>query len=60
VWYDLSVFYLIIVEPEILQGPSYGTHKYVTANGIKFHYVANDTEGKTLMLFLHGYPEVCT
>ncbi|XP_065906177.1 epoxide hydrolase 4-like [Dysidea avara] len=45
------------VQPEILQDPSYGTHKYVTANGIKFHYVANGTEGKPLMLFLHGYPE---
>jgi len=47
------------VEPEILQDPTLGTHKYVTANGIKFHYVANGTEGKPLMLFLHGYPEVC-
>ncbi|XP_065906176.1 epoxide hydrolase 4-like [Dysidea avara] len=45
------------VQPEILQDPSYGTHKYVTANGIKFHYVANGTEGKPLMLFLHGFPE---
>ena len=47
------------VQPEILQDSSYGTHKYVTANGIKFHYVANGTEGNPLMLFLHGYPEVC-
>ena len=44
--------------PEILQDSSYGTHKYVTANGIKFHYVANGNEGKPLMLFLHGFPEV--
>ena len=44
--------------PEILQDSSYGTHKYVTANGIKFHYVANGTEGNPLMLFLHGFPEV--
>ena len=44
--------------PDILQDSSYGTHKYITANGIKFHYVANGTEGKPLMLFLHGYPEV--
>ena len=47
-----------IVQPEILQDSTYGTHKYITANGIKFHYVANGTEGKPLMLFLHGYPEV--
>ena len=47
-----------VVQPDILQDPAYGTHKYVTANGIKFHYVANGTEGKPLMLFLHGYPEV--
>ena len=44
--------------PEILQDSSYGTHKYVTANGIKFHYVANGSEEKPLMLFLHGFPEV--
>ena len=44
--------------PEILQDSSYGTHKYITANGIKFHYVANGNEGKPLMLFLHGFPEV--
>ena len=49
---------IILVQPEILQDSSYGTHKYITANGIKFHYVANGTEGKPLMLFLHGFPEV--
>ena len=49
---------IYIVQPDILQDPAYGTHKYITANGIKFHYVANGTEGKPLMLFLHGYPEV--
>ena len=46
------------VQPKILQDPAYGIHKYITANGIKFHYVANGTEGKPLMLFLHGYHEV--
>ena len=54
----LFVFCLCIVQPEILQDPAYGTHKYITANGIKFHYVANGTEGKPLMLFIHGFPEV--
>ena len=52
--------YCFTVQPEILKDPSYGTHNYVTANGIKFHYVANGTEGKPLMLFLHGFPEVST
>ena len=55
----INCFFFFVVQPEILQDPSYGTHKYVTANGIKFHYVANGTEGKPLMLFLHGFPEVC-
>ena len=49
---------IYIVQPDILQDPAYGTHKYITANGIKFHYVANGTEGKPLMLFIHGFPEV--
>ena len=53
------MFYLIcIVQPEILQDSSYGTHKYIMANGIQFHYAANGTEGKPLMLFVHGFPEV--
>ena len=50
--------FIDIVQPEILQDSTYGTHKYITANGIKFHYVANGTEGKPLMLFIHGFPEV--
>ena len=52
----LSLIFAVL--PEILQDSSYGTHKYVTANGIKFHYVANGSEEKPLMLFLHGFPEV--
>ena len=57
--YVLCVYVLInLVQPEILQDSSYGTHKYITANGIKFHYVANGTEGKPLMLFIHGFSEV--
>jgi len=55
----MIVCYIYTVQPAILQNPALGTHKYVTANGIKFHYVANGIEGKPLMLFLHGYPEVC-
>lgn len=52
------LYFICIVQPEILQDSSYGTHKYITANGIKFHYVANGDEGKPLMLFIHGFPEV--
>jgi pimeloyl-ACP methyl ester carboxylesterase len=43
--------------PEILLDPSYGTHQYVRANGIRFHYVAGGDRNKPLMLFLHGFPE---
>ena len=46
------------VPPACLLDPSLGTHEYVTANGIKFHYVAAGDPSKPLMLFLHGFPEV--
>lgn len=45
------------VPPACLLDPSLGSHEYVTANGIKFHYVAAGDKSKPLMLFLHGFPE---
>ena len=46
------------VPPACLLDPSLGSHEYVTANGIKFHYVAAGDKSKPLMLFVHGFPEV--
>ena len=47
------------VPPACLTDPSLGRHEYVTANGIKFHCVTAGERSKPLMLFLHGFPEVC-
>ena len=46
------------VPPACLLDPSLGSHEYVTANGIKFHYVAAGDRTKPLMLLVHGFPEV--
>ena len=54
----MSSSFLFSVPPACLLDPSLGTHEYVTANGIKFHYVAAGDRSKPLMLFLHGFPEV--
>ena len=48
----------IAVPPDCLLDRSLGSHEYVTANGIKFHYVTAGDRSKPLMLFLHGFPEV--
>ncbi len=40
-----------------LQDPRWGQHGYITANGIRFHYVAKGPEKAPLMLCLHGFPE---
>jgi pimeloyl-ACP methyl ester carboxylesterase len=45
------------VPPKVLQNPEFGEHKYITANGIKFHYVEKGDHSKPLMLFVHGFPE---
>ena len=48
------------VPPGCLLDQSLGSHEYVTANGIKFHYVTAGDRSKPLMLFLHGFFEVYT
>jgi hypothetical protein len=45
------------IPPSCLQDTSLGSHQYVTANGIKFHYVSAGDNSKPLMLLLHGFPE---
>ena len=44
--------------PDCLLDSSLGSHEYMTANGIKFHYVVKGNRTKPLMLMLHGFPEV--
>ena len=46
------------VPPDCMRDPALGEHKYVTANGLKFHYVSLGDPSKPLMLLLHGFPEV--
>lgn len=45
------------VPPACLLDASLGMHLYMTANGLKFHYVARGSKTKPLMLFVHGFPE---
>ena len=52
------MLYFCAVPPDCLLDRSLGSHEYVTANGIKFHYVTAGDRSKPLMLFLHGFPEV--
>ena len=46
------------VTPQCLLDPELGDHEYMTANGIKFHYVVKGKRTKPLMLMLHGFPAV--
>nr|XP_019556973.2 epoxide hydrolase 4-like [Aedes albopictus] len=46
-----------ILSPAVLDGPSFGRHKYAEVNGVKLHYVENGNPDKPLVLFLHGFPE---
>ena len=32
-------------------------HRYISANGLRFHYAEAGDRGKPLMFFLHGFPE---
>lgn len=45
------------VPPACMLDPALGSHEYVTANGLKFHYVVAGNRTKPLMLLLHGFPE---
>ncbi len=47
-----------VTPPNCMLDPSLGTHGYVRANGIRFHYVSCGDTSKPLMLLLHGFPEV--
>ena len=35
----------------------YGQHKFITANGVRLHYVESGDPGKPLLLFVHGWPQ---
>ena len=48
-----------LIPPECMLDASLGKHEYIRANGIKFHCVTSGDNSKPLMLFLHGFPEVC-
>ena len=56
----MCVFFLSLLPatPACLVDPALGDHEYMTANGIKFHYVVKGGRTKPLMLLLHGFPEV--
>jgi len=43
--------------PACLTSTEYGEHKYIRVNEIKLHYVEKGDKSKTLMLFIHGFPE---
>ncbi len=47
-----------LTPPDCMLDPTLGEHKYVQANGLKFHYVTLGDASKPLMLLLHGFPEV--
>lgn len=48
---------LRLVPPVQLTDPKYGVHKYMKVNDTKLHYVESGDPSKTLMLFIHGFPE---
>jgi len=45
------------VPPSCLVDPKYGTHKFMTVNGVKLHYVESGDSSKPLLLFVHGWPQ---
>jgi len=43
--------------PKCLVDPKYGSHKFLTVNGVRLHYVESGDPSKPLLLFLHGWPQ---
>jgi pimeloyl-ACP methyl ester carboxylesterase len=43
--------------PKALVDPELGTHRYLTINGVKLHYVESGRPDGPLMLLVHGFPQ---
>ncbi|XP_031628443.1 epoxide hydrolase 3-like [Contarinia nasturtii] len=45
---------ILMLPPACLTYPEYGSHKYVTIDKIRLHYVESGDKSKPLMVFVHG------
>ncbi len=43
--------------PAVAQDARWGVHKFISVNGLRFHYVEAGDPTKPLLLCLHGFPE---
>ena len=43
--------------PKCLSDPELGSHKYVSVNGVKLHYVEAGQPDGPLLLMVHGFPQ---
>ena len=43
--------------PKTLLDPRWGEHRYIHLPNLRMHYVEKGDKEKTLMVFLHGFPE---
>ena len=48
---------IIFRSPACLQDETFGTHEFITVNGIKLHCVVSGPVDSPVMLMLHGFPE---